>query len=327
MEHNVKWTEVLDGDFPVTQVAGKTVSERLMIANEYLTLAVEHPFANIEHVHQLRVATRRADAALDFFHDSFKVKKVVWFKKQLRRLRRAAGHARDLDVLIDRMTKRKKKQKKKSKRKRHRGPADLANLAIRQRRQAQKPLSDLQKQLKKKSFKKRSKRIADEAKWNGKSTEPSFAVAARLHLSLLVDKFFEAAAGDLSDIETLHEMRIQGKKLRYGMELVAAAFNRAFRDELYPTFKKVQNRIGIINDVATAKNLLSAWEPRSDKPLGGVLTQSVSREDRKAQRKIAEFTKWWTQKRSDLLRQQFDAAIASQSEWDGDSRSCVDPRV
>lgn len=59
---------------------------------------------DIQRVHQLRVATRRAIAAIDAFRDLLPTKRADWFTKQLRRIRRAAGEARDLDVLTDRLT-------------------------------------------------------------------------------------------------------------------------------------------------------------------------------------------------------------------------------
>ena len=54
--------------------------------------------------HQLRVATRRAGAALEIFRDCLPEKDYQTARKQLRRLRRAAGAARDWDVLQYRHT-------------------------------------------------------------------------------------------------------------------------------------------------------------------------------------------------------------------------------
>src|SRR5262249_9204837 len=51
-----------------------------------------------EHVHQLRVGTRRARAALDIFALCLPPKAHKNAKKLLRGLRRAAGEARDWDV-------------------------------------------------------------------------------------------------------------------------------------------------------------------------------------------------------------------------------------
>ena len=58
---------------------------------------------DVEHVHRLRVATRRASAALKLYRDCVGDKPARWMKKWLRKIRRAAGDARDLDVLADRL--------------------------------------------------------------------------------------------------------------------------------------------------------------------------------------------------------------------------------
>jgi CHAD domain-containing protein len=47
-------------------------------------------------------------------------------------------------------------------------------------------------------------------------------------------------------------MRICGKRVRYAMELLAGALDHSFRRELYPTFAEVQEKLGTINDHATA---------------------------------------------------------------------------
>jgi CHAD domain-containing protein len=55
---------------------------------------------DIECVHRMRVATRRLSAALELFADCFPRRHVRRWTKRLRRLRRALGEARDLDVHI-----------------------------------------------------------------------------------------------------------------------------------------------------------------------------------------------------------------------------------
>jgi CHAD domain-containing protein len=55
---------------------------------------------DIECVHRMRVATRRLSAALELFADCFPRRHVRGWTKRLRRLRRALGEARDLDVHI-----------------------------------------------------------------------------------------------------------------------------------------------------------------------------------------------------------------------------------
>ena len=57
----------------------------------------------------------------------------------------------------------------------------------------------------------------------------------------------------------LHAFRIEGKQLRYAMEIFAGAFPPAFRGELYPLVEQLQERLGKINDHATAWVLFVGW--------------------------------------------------------------------
>src|SRR5262249_22855308 len=63
---------------------------------------------DIEHVHRLRVATRRAGAALRIFESCLPDKTFRRVRKQLRAMRRAAGEARDWDVFIADLLQRRK---------------------------------------------------------------------------------------------------------------------------------------------------------------------------------------------------------------------------
>src|SRR5260221_3966301 len=93
-----KWIAGLTPETPVVDAAGRVLSARRDVVRYYLPLAAEHSHEDIESVHQLRVATRRAAAALRMFEMCMPEKRAKTAKKQLRRLRRAAGAARDWDV-------------------------------------------------------------------------------------------------------------------------------------------------------------------------------------------------------------------------------------
>src|SRR5436305_660818 len=52
---------------------------------------------------------------------------------------------------------------------------------------------------------------------------------ARLRLRPVLDRFFAAALSGRADEAALHRFRIEGKELRYAMELLAVAFLESFR--------------------------------------------------------------------------------------------------
>src|SRR5438874_12397589 len=95
-----KWIDGLTPGMPVAEAAKVVLAARFAVVRHFLPLASEKPHEDVEHVHQLRVATRRSAAALRVFADALPRKLLKQTKRTLRRLRRAAGDARDCDVFL-----------------------------------------------------------------------------------------------------------------------------------------------------------------------------------------------------------------------------------
>src|SRR5438445_7388852 len=93
-----KWISGLSASTPVAEAARQTLTVRLEVVRRYLKLALDETNNDPEPVHQLRVGTRRARAALDIVAAYLPGKVAKRARKQLRRLRRVAGEARDWDV-------------------------------------------------------------------------------------------------------------------------------------------------------------------------------------------------------------------------------------
>jgi CHAD domain-containing protein len=91
-----------------------------------------------------------------------------------------------------------------------------------------------------------------------------FERQAPKYLAPVVKKFFKAAESDLTTDESFHALRIRTKKLRYTMEVVAVAFDAAFRKKLYPRVSLFQDLLGTVNDHATAKILFQDWRSKSE---------------------------------------------------------------
>src|SRR5262245_29676581 len=100
-----KWIDGVSPDDRTIDVAVYSLQNRFAAVVHYLTRAAKTP-NDIESVHQLRVWTRRATAALRLYEDFLPRRRSAWMGKQLKRIRRAAGQARDCDVLIQRLKKR-----------------------------------------------------------------------------------------------------------------------------------------------------------------------------------------------------------------------------
>ena len=100
-----KWTIEASADEPVHEVAVRTIKARLAAIRFYLPLAAEKPAEDVEYVHQLRVATRRTVAAMEMYLAFFPKGPRKEICRELKQLRKAAGLARDLDVLVQRHAK------------------------------------------------------------------------------------------------------------------------------------------------------------------------------------------------------------------------------
>src|SRR4051812_43428548 len=98
-----KWFAHVRPDMPVAKAARHVLQLRLQVVAYYLPRALDESEKDPENVHQLRVATRRAGAALRIFRHCLPAKIFKRARKRLRRLRRAAGEVRDWDVFLDRL--------------------------------------------------------------------------------------------------------------------------------------------------------------------------------------------------------------------------------
>src|ERR1700722_18730730 len=95
-----KWIEGLAPEMEVPIAAREVLIARFQVVRHFLPLAVDKSYQDPEFVHQLRVSTRRAAAALRVFGDCLPRKHLKAAKDSLKVLRRAAGDARDWDVFL-----------------------------------------------------------------------------------------------------------------------------------------------------------------------------------------------------------------------------------
>src|SRR4051794_10807466 len=93
-----KWITDLAGEVPLAAAARQVLKARLATVADRLPDALFRAEDNLEHVHQLRVGTRRAGAAIRIFQSCLSAKTHKAIRKTLRKIRRAAGQARDWDV-------------------------------------------------------------------------------------------------------------------------------------------------------------------------------------------------------------------------------------
>lgn len=103
------------------------------------------------------------------------------------------------------------------------------------------------------------------------------------------------------DIEGLHELRKDVKKLRYVVDLTKPVFGSKRQGKFLKAMRKLQERFGALNDEATAGELLAevGTDPRTERAAGWLLGALAAggatvREDlAPAWKKFASLTPYW----------------------------------
>ncbi len=303
-----KWISGVSPDDRTSDVAGRTLRFRLAAVQHYLPLAAEKPDEDVEYVHELRVATRRTTAALRLYADMLPRRRTARMETRLKQIRRAAGDARDCDVLAQRLSECHSDAE---------AQRFLEEVRSR-RRQAQRPIQAVYRRLKKDDrFDRRVKKLLRGVRPRGKaeSKDPRFGEWARTCLRRIVNRFFKAAPTDGTDASALHRFRIRAKELRYEMELLAGAFPPDFVEKLYPVVETLQQQLGEINDHATAQARLrhridAADDPSEADHLRTLLEDEYARLNRSRR----TFLQWWTPQRKDDLQARFNELLAGRHE-------------
>jgi CHAD domain-containing protein len=249
-----KWIEGLHAQTPMPKAAREALRTRLEVVRQRLPQAVEQADKDPEHVHQLRVGTRRADAVLRIFRACLPQKTYKRARKRLRTLRKAAGAARDWDVFRAEIVGRQPSHPAAE----QPGLDFLAGYATGKRAAAHLDLAEVGG--------KQMEHFHDFVAQTLDSVQPPAFKAGlqytlvNLARPLLADRLRRldnAAAGDLTDYSQLHQVRIAGKRLRYAMEVFAGCFAAQFTEVLYSQVEELQEVLGRANDSHVAATRLS----------------------------------------------------------------------
>ena len=192
---------------------------------------------DLEHVHRMRVASRRLRSALTIFGDCFKGKKGKRWRQAVREVTRSLGQARDLDVQIEFL-----------------GKTDVEGLepliahlkdsrrtlqpeicALMDELSGSSPLLDL------------SAELEGAEGWNGSAT--TLHPYAYAHAAVAVEELFEHANSVpvYSDWQGHHALRIAAKRLRYALEAFRKAYDDGLDEELRQ-LKGLQDVVGELHD-------------------------------------------------------------------------------
>lgn len=226
---------------------------------------------DIEYVHDMRVATRRARAAARLYADFFQRKAIRSFGKRLRTTGRLLGAVRDLDVALARMDAHQREGA---------GEDDdgLRRVGEEWRKRRAQAHSALLEWLDSRKYRRFIAEFADFCQTAGSGVK-SFASkrgkAPKSHQvrhvipSMLMSRYEAVRAfemifetGEHVPVETLHALRIECKYLRYHLEFASALLG-AEGGELIETLRQLQEHLGQLNDAAVSNVMLADWTPDS----------------------------------------------------------------
>lgn len=300
MPSNSKWLEDVRPEQPVSEAARIAIATRSATMVQCLSQAAKGWKEDNEYVHHLRTASRRTQAALELYALLLPLKRSARVQKATKKLRKAGGNARDLDVFLQRI------QKKSDPALSSNEQEEVTRFLRGLRKQAQPKLEKAFVWAEKEKLAKQFDELCQRIRWREAVDEESLAAMAPTLLEPLVVRFFHFSQQLTDAPESLHQLRIEGKNTRYAMELVEGGFPTDFREELYQAFEKVQSKLGKINDHHTAIENLRKWQRKTaERKFPRFLAVLIEDEQRQLDEKSQAFHVWWTDQRVLELKQHF----------------------
>lgn len=290
-----KWVTELTAATPLADAARRVLTVRLGVVYEHLPKAMRQSDEDPEHVHQLRVATRRAGAALDIFALCLPDKDYKKARKTLKRIRRAAGEARDWDVFLAGLPAKEGRSDH-----RQRAVDLLVGYGLSRRVAAQARLEDACPNYPFAFERLLAETVAAVYKPRGDSQFRRLIDLAETMITRLLRELHEGASGNLADYDHLHQVRIIGKRLRYAMEIFVDCFAAPFKEQLYPAVEEMQEILGLANDSHVAagrlrelRDRLKVHRPADAKRFKAGLDHLIQFHEDRLVAQRQKFIDWW----------------------------------
>jgi CHAD domain-containing protein len=303
-----KWIPELTAQTPVVDAARWALDLRLATVRAWLGLALREPARDLERVHQLRVSSRRAAAALQIFAACLPERDHRHARKYLRGLRRTAGAARDWDVFYSDISSAEHRARSQA----EPGLHFLNGYALARRADAQRELLAAHERF---PFDFEQFLADTLGALRPPRDGPRYLVElARPLLGTLLRDLQTAAERDLSKYENLHQVRIAGKRLRYAMEILAGCGDKDLQDLYYPMIEDMQEILGLANDSQVAlrrldelRSLMKAFQPLEWKQCRPAIEALLRSHRRRLPVQRTQFQAWWQR----WQQQDVSAAIAN----------------
>lgn len=206
---------------------------------------------DIECIHRMRVASRRLRSALPLFADCLPGKRAQEWLRDVRRITRALGSARDTDVQVDFVAGfleaatddryRPGIERLLLRLRQKRAGLQAAVIAALDRFEADHVAAEMAQVLRQTIVQARLQRV--------ESVSPLLFQEAAAAIALRLEEMlaYESCIPHPERIEELHAMRIAAKRLRYTMEVFAPAYPGELKDPLRMV-RDAQEMLGAIHD-------------------------------------------------------------------------------
>lgn len=285
---------------------------------------------DIEFIHRMRVATRRIRAALALFEGCFPKKDVINWNRQVKRITRSLGAARDLDVQIDFLEKYLADQTDAS----HRLGVERLLLRLRQQREKLQPdvveaLERLEKSSVIAEMDETFRQQVVHARLHGISDHSPFVyLEAYRNIMLRLEQMlaYDVYVYQPECITQHHSMRIAAKKLRYVIEVYEPLYNGAMKEPLAHV-KEIQELLGELHDTDVWLEYLPFFEeqelkrthefygtPRPFSRLAPALKHLTHNRREHRNRVYKQFAAFWTQLEDSRVWEQLRLALQQRAD-------------
>ena len=316
-------------DYPTRKAIGLTPTDSLaeagrkvigfhfarMLENEAGTRAGE----DIEKLHDMRVATRRMRAAFNLFGSGYSTKKVKPLLAGLRATGKALGPVRDLDVFMEKLQ---KYQNSLAGYEKEDFVIFLDVWKIRRKAARKKMLAYLDS----KEYRRFKKRLYKFVTTEGMCAKPipqrvppvpyqlRHIVPGLIYSAYDQVRAYETVL-DSAPIDTLHELRITFKGLRYTLEFMREILHDG-KEMVISEVKAMQDHLGDMNDADVAaailRDFLADWEthqlhlPLSERQSPAPIVAYLNAQLNQRHRLLTTFPKVW----ENFNRPEFRANLA-----------------
>lgn len=122
--------------------------------------------------------------------------------------------------------------------------------------------------------------------------------------------FFRHADRRQRGAKELHRLRIEGKKLRYALEVCGVAFDDRQRSKCLEAVEGLQERLGDFTDHAAAADRFGRWRrQKAARACRTELSELHRRESKLADDARQAFADWWTPRRRKELRRRLERSL------------------